>query len=478
MKRDELAASLLLIPIDAAMIVAAFLVAYWLRLQTDVIYLLPFSQYSYFVLSVLPFWLVAFGLEGLYRVGSVRRGLDEFAGIFVGVSLGVLLVMATIFLTNTELNSRVILLYAYVCSLLFVWLGRWAARQLQELLFASGFGLRPVVVIGDTSIGAQLAEEFKTNTALGYRYLGYVATVAHAGEPMPGKRLGTIETLPAVAASYGPHELILADSTLTTAKMLAVLSVSNEQRIDLRLTPNLVGVQTLHVRYQPVAGIPLITIERTPLSGWGKLLKRVADVAGSALAIAVLSPVMLLTALAVRLTSPGPVIYKNERVGQDKRLFHTYKFRTMRIEYCTGSEYGGAEALQREAAIIKQQNTRKGAVYKIANDPRLTPIGDLLRRTSLDELPQFFNVLFGTMSLVGPRPHQPREVARYKAWQEKLFTIKPGITGLAQISGRSDLDFDDEARLDVSYIENWSPWFDFGIFVKTPFVLLQKRKAA
>ncbi len=478
MKRDELAVSLLLIPIDAAMIVVAFLVAYWLRLQTDVIYLLPFAQYSYFVLSVLPFWLLVFALEGLYRVGSVRKGLDELAGIFVGVSLGVLLVMAAIFLTNTELNSRVLLVYAYVCSLFFVWLGRFMARNIQEILYAYGIGLRPVMVIGNTPLGAQLAQELQRNVGLGYRYLGYVATAARNEPTMPGTRLGDLASIGKAVAAHRPQELILADSGLADTKMLALLSVSNEQRIDLRVIPNIVGVQTSHVSYQTVAGIPLIAIERTPLSGWGKVLKRTADVVGSALGIVIASPLMLLTALAVKLTSTGPVLYKNERVGQDKRLFQTYKFRTMRIEYCTGDEYGGAAALKQEAAIIEQQNTRKGAVYKIANDPRLTPVGDFLRKTSLDELPQFFNVLFGTMSLVGPRPHQPREVAHYKAWQEKLFTIRPGITGLAQISGRSDLDFDDEARLDISYIENWSPWYDLSIVAKTPFVLLQKRKAA
>lgn len=478
MKRDEVALSVLLIPIDAAMIVLAFLVSYWLRLQTDVIYLLPFSQYIHFVASVLPLWLAVFALEGLYRVGSVRKGFDELAGIFIGVTLGVLLVMAAIFLTNTELNSRVILVYAYILSFMFVWLGRWLLRSLQQALYRYGVGVRRVLVVGATDVAEQLVREMKTRPELGYSYVGYVVAGNHdAKHASLQPKLGSLAELSSIVASRHPHEIIVADSSLPDAKMLGILSLSNEQRIDLRLTPNLVGVQTLHVDYQTMAGIPLIEIQRTPLQGWGKVLKRLADVVISLIAIVVFSPIMLATAIAVWLTSPGPIIYQNERVGQDKRLFHTYKFRTMKIEYCTGDQYGGEAALKHEAVLIESpRNTRAGALYKIADDPRLTSIGDLLRKTSLDEFPQFFNVLFGTMSLIGPRPHQPREVAKYKPWQEKLFTIKPGITGLAQISGRSDLDFDDEARLDISYIENWTPWFDFSIFVRTPLSLLQKRK--
>ena len=479
MKRDEVALSAILVPVDALMIVLAFTVSYWLRLQTEVIYLLDFPLYLQFVFSVLPVWLLVFALEGLYRVGSARRGFDELAGIFVGVSLGVLLVMAAIFLTNTELNSRVILIYAYVLSLGFVWLGRWFIRSIQQLFYRYGVGLRRTVLIGSNNVALQLAAEMIHRSELGYAYLGYVEPENKAKKvPGLGKRLGSIDDLSEIINRQYPNELIVADSSLSDSTMLQILSLSNERRIDLRLSPNILGVQTSHVTYQAMAGIPLIEVQRTPLQGWGRVLKRVADVVGAFVGIVVFSPLMIVTALAVRLTSAGPIIYKNERVGQEKELFNTYKFRTMRIEYCVGDQYGGTAALKQEEELIQSpKNTRTGALYKIADDPRLTPIGDFLRKTSLDEFPQFFNVLFGTMSLVGPRPHQPREVAKYKPWQEKLFTIKPGITGMAQISGRSNLDFDDEARLDISYIENWSPWLDLSIFIRKPITLLQKRKA-
>lgn len=476
MKRSDLFFSILLIPTDALMIVTAFVLAYVLRTQDPIIYILPFGDYLKFVLSVLPILIVVFALEGLYAVGQSRKGVDEISGIFVSVSLGVLLVLAAIFLTDTEIGSRVVLLYAYLATLFFVFLGRWAVRLVQRFLYRYHVGVHRVVVVGTNLRALQLVREVTSNPDLGYVYLGYLSLNGPAEEREFGKQLGSLDELDRVLDTYCPDELIITDATLTDRDMLALLSLTNQKRIDLRLTPNIVGVQTAHVTFQTMAGIPMIEVQRTPLHGWGRVAKRLFDLTAAIIGIIIFSPLMLATALAVRLTSPGPIIYRNERVGQDKRHFWTYKFRTMRTEYSTGADYGGEQAMKFEEELIAKQNTRKGAIYKVGNDPRLTPIGEVLRKTSLDEFPQFFNVLFGHMSLVGPRPHQPREVAKYEPWQEKLFTIKPGITGLAQISGRSDLDFDEEARLDISYIERWSFWFDLQIILRTPLALLRSRQ--
>jgi len=170
------------------------------------------------------------------------------------------------------------------------------------------------------------------------------------------------------------------------------------------------------------------------------------------------------------------VIFKNERVGHEGN-FNLYKFRYMQLEHCTSSQNPGhKEALELEKELIEKQSVRRGPVYKIKNDPRKTRVGRLIEALSIDELPQLWNVLRGDMSLVGPRPHQPREVEKYENWQKRTLSIKPGVTGLAQISGRSDLSFSDEARLDIYYIENWSLWLDVQILFKTIFVLLRKRK--
>lgn len=476
-KRSELLISVLLVPVDASALVGAFLLAYWLRAQGDVIYLIALPEYLRFILWLLPLILAVFALEGLYAVRSSRQGVDELASIFVATSLGVLLVTAAIFLTNTELGSRIVLLHAYFFSLLFVLAGRWLVRSTQKLLYRFNIGVHRVIVIGTNVRAEHLKSELVANARLGYVYLGHVDPAASDhGRLHVGKHLGALTELEKVIDHYHPDALIVADPNLSQRQSLELLELAKRLRIDLTLTPSVVGLQTARVRYLSLAGIPMLEVQRTPLDGWGRVAKRLFDVVGSLALIVMTSPILLATALAVLLTSDGPVIYRNRRVGQDGMEFDTLKFRSMKVEHSTGSQYGGAEALRYEQELIEQSNSRRGALYKVANDPRLTSIGHFLRQSSLDEFPQFFNVLAGTMSLVGPRPHQPREVARYEDWQQQLFTVKPGITGLAQISGRSDLDFDEEARLDISYIENWTFWADLRILLRTPLALIRSRQ--
>ncbi|MBI4185724.1 sugar transferase [Candidatus Berkelbacteria bacterium] len=477
MKRSELFFNVLLVPVDAAAIVLGFLSAYWLRTTSDVIYLIPIQAYVTFVLSVLPLILIVFALEGLYTVHSGRRGVDEIAGIVVGTSLGVLLVIAAIFLSNTEIGSRIVLLYAYLLSLMLVLVGRWVLRSIQRFLYRFNVGVHRVILLGRTEQTTHVRNEIVSNAQLGYIYLGQIdsSPTLHSTVGPFDRRLGDINHLEEVLDQYRPDELIVTTTDLSDQQLLDLLALVKRRRIDLKLTSSLLGVQTARIQYLSMAGLPMFEVLRTPLVGWGKVAKRAMDVVGSVLALVIFSPLLLAVALAVGLTSPGPIIYRNRRVGQEGVEFDTLKFRTMRQEFCTGVAYGGSDALDYEQQLIALQNSRTGAVYKVANDPRLTPLGDFLRRSSLDEFPQFFNVLLGTMSLVGPRPHQPREVVKYAPWQRQLFTIKPGVTGLAQISGRSELDFDEEARLDISYIEHWTFWTDLRILLRTPLALIRSR---
>ncbi|MBI2582969.1 sugar transferase, partial [Candidatus Azambacteria bacterium] len=200
---------------------------------------------------------------------------------------------------------------------------------------------------------------------------------------------------------------------------------------------------------------------------------------GGIFGLILFAPLMALIAFLIKWDSRGPVIYKNERVGPKGKVFKTYKFRTMKLEYCVGPEYPNhAWAFAYHQKLAQERSLRKGPVPKVMDDPRRTRIGRFLERTSLDELPQFWNVMLGNMSLVGPRPHMPVEVAEYEKHHKKVFNIKSGLTGLAQISGRSDLDFEDEVKLDTYYIENWSFGLDLEILLKTPFVVLFRRHRA
>ena len=237
------------------------------------------------------------------------------------------------------------------------------------------------------------------------------------------------------------------------------------------------GLQTSKFEIGMLDGEPLIEVKNTPLDGWGRIIKRTFDIIFSALGIIIASPIMLLIAILVRLDSKGPIIYKNERIGNNGKKFYVYKFRYMKWEHCVTKENKKLkDAIKLEKELIEKQSVRKGPLYKIKADPRKTRVGCIIERYSLDELPQLFNVFLGSMSLIGPRPHQEREIEKYMEYHRRLLTIKPGVSGMAQISGRSDLDFEDEYKLDLYYIENWSMLLDIIICLKTIGVLFSRRR--
>ena len=241
--------------------------------------------------------------------------------------------------------------------------------------------------------------------------------------------------------------------------------------------PDLFETYAAHVRLGQVGGVPLMELMRTPLEGWGRITKRVMDLVGSALGLVLLAPLLAVVAVLIVLDSPGSIFYCQTRVGRNRRPFEMYKFRTMRMEHSTGERYGGRAAQKLEQKLKSASNERSGPLFKMKRDPRVTRVGRVLRRTRIDELPQLINVLRGEMSLLGPRPHLPVEVARYDKHHGKLFTIKPGMSGMAQVSGSSGLPFEQEAKLDIGYIEGWSLWLDVVLLFKTFRILFTDRNA-
>jgi lipopolysaccharide/colanic/teichoic acid biosynthesis glycosyltransferase len=238
-------------------------------------------------------------------------------------------------------------------------------------------------------------------------------------------------------------------------------------------------MQTSRFTMNVFFGEPMIEYQHTPLDGWGRVWKRLFDIVAGSLLSLLFAPLMLIIALLIKLEdTAGPIIYKNRRIGENGEIFYVYKFRYMQWKYCITKENPNMkEAIAFEQQLIEERNVRKGGVlYKIKDDPRRMRIGGFIERFSLDELPQFWNVLRGDMSLVGPRPHQEREVEQYAEYHRRLLTIKPGITGMAQVSGRSDLAFEDEYRLDIFYIENWNLLLDIIICLKTAGALLKRRR--
>jgi exopolysaccharide biosynthesis polyprenyl glycosylphosphotransferase len=298
---------------------------------------------------------------------------------------------------------------------------------------------------------------------LGYRVVGVLENAS-------------VKAIKEIRQMKGIDEIILCDPSATDEEQAKLLDYCEINNITYKYIPT--TLQTSRFTMRIFDGGPMIEVEHTPLDGWGKILKRVFDIVASFILIVLTLPIMLIVALLIKIEDrKGPIIYRNERIGEDGKIFYVYKFRYMKWKYCITKENPDfEEALAYEQQLIKERSIRKGPLYKIKDDPRKMRVGAFIERYSIDELPQFFNVFMGSMSLVGPRPHQKREVEKYKEYHRRLLTIKPGVTGMAQVAGRSDLHFEDEYRLDVFYIENWSLWLDIQLCFKTVGVLFRRRK--
>lgn len=465
MKKSELFFTLLLLPVDILMVLLAFILAYKFRLSFEfvpVIYVEPFPNYFHLILWTMPVWTLIFAMNGLYS--TERRGVArEFGKIVVSVSAAIALLTVGIFLTRTFFFSRLIIAISWILAIILVLFGRYLILFIQRLLYRWGYGVHRVIVIGHNGGTKSLAHQLNENKNLGYKIIKLI------------DRDG-ISKIAEIVRRNPADEILVADVEMDQREIEQVANFCHQNNLGFKMIPNLFLVQSSHTNIQTLAGVPVLEFKRTPLDGWGRIIKRFFDILWSIIFIIILSPIMLIIALLVKLTSAGPILFRQERVGLDKN-FTFLKFRSMKFEYCTGENYGGAKADQYRAELKEKKNEVDGPVFKIKNDPRITPFGKFIRKTSLDELPQFFNVFIGNMSLIGPRPPMPEEVAKYSEFQKRRLGVKPGITGLWQVSGRSDLSFDEWVRLDAYYIEHWSLWLDFVIFLKTIWVVIKGRGA-
>ena len=476
MKKSTVWFNIILLPIDIIMIIAGFALAYYIRSQSEVIYIWSFSEYIRFVLYFLPIWIIIFTIEGLYNLQNPKRGINEMYAIVTSVSTAIAVMVMWLFLSRMTFFSRLVIVYSWLLSILLVYMGRSIIRLIQIICFKNNIGTQKLLIIGNKKICYDLIASIKNDPSLGYKLCGIVTVDNQQIQSENIKILGNVNDLETIYKKYKFDTIITTDPALSTEKMNKILDFCDYHKISLKEVPDLLQVKASNAIYSTIGSIPIINFRRTPLEGWGSIAKRIFDIFFSSILIILFSPIMLIIAVAIKLDSKGPIIYKNERVGNNGKTFYIYKFRYMRIEYCTGNQYGSQKALAYEQELIKKQSLKHGPLYKIAQDPRKTRVGTFIEKYKLDELPQFFNVLFGSLSLVGPRPHQPREVEKYEQRHFKLFQIKPGVTGLAQTSGSSDLTFEDEFKLDLYYIENWSLWLDFKTLFKTPAEMLRKHK--
>lgn len=462
MKRSELFFSFVLLPVDFAMIVAAGLSVYFLRYSDwfialrPVIFNITLTEYLKLAVLVALLWLPIFALAGLYTIRANFRLARELGRVVLGCSTGLVGIVMVIFFRHELFGSRFLVLAGYLVSIIFVFFGRMTIRRIQRSLFKKGTGVLRLVVFGGDKTANNIVNYLQKDLASGF-------VIARHFHKFDDSSLGSLNN---IARHNQADIVILADNLQNRDTRIFLWQFCQEHHLDFAYTADLFEAQSKNIELSTLGGIPLIQIKRTPLGGWGRIVKRIVDVTGAFLALLFIIPLSLIIGLIIKLDSPGPIFIKLLRVGEGGRTFMLYKFRSMFV---------GAHELKEQ---LKELNERTGPLFKMKNDPRITKIGKFLRKWSLDELPNFFNVLKGDMSLVGPRPHEPEEVGRYTPNQKRLLTIKPGVTGLAQVSGRSDLDFNEEERLDIFYIENWNFWLDMQILLRTPWVVVSGKNAA
>jgi exopolysaccharide biosynthesis polyprenyl glycosylphosphotransferase len=469
MKKSKLLFEILRLPIDFAATFCAFLLAYKIRPITDLIpgvhynffpeLLPPFDEYLKFSLIATVVLIVLFVFSNMYSIKSAERFGKVFLKIGFLVSAWLMFIIAYYFLIVHELFfSRIALAHIWLFSIVFITLGRSLILIVQEFLFRFGIGQTRVLFIGVNAFADQSYAVLSQDRR--YRVVGALAEAYESRKKGMLHIIGTTDQLEPVVKKYQVEEIIQAEPNLKELTPADMLAFCRSHQIHYYFIPEVLRLQSVNVEMEMIDTVPLISLKQTRLEGWGRVYKRVFDILFSSVMAVLLIPLWIIVPILIRLDSPGPVIYKSKRKYKD-RVFHIYKFRSM-----------VPDADARKAQLL-EKNERRGPLFKIKDDPRVTRLGRFLRKTSIDELPQLFNVLIGNMSLVGPRPHLPEEVDQYKSHHFRVFAIKPGVTGLAQISGRSSLDFEEELKLDFYYIENWSLWLDLKIILKSVAIIFK-----
>jgi exopolysaccharide biosynthesis polyprenyl glycosylphosphotransferase len=465
MKRVDLFFAALLVPLDYLTLLGAAAAAYGLRFSPffknlrAVVFNLNFDDYLRTAAFAALVWLLIFALSGLYAFRPHRLAV-EFTRIILACSTGIAAVLAIAFFSRELFESRFILLAVWLLAIIFVTLERLLIRGLQRSLRQYGIGLKYVVIIGKTEAGNTLHDYFEKNPRHGFAMAGHFA---HFNEDVANSILN-------LKKKNVADLIVFANPNADMKEVKAAKNFTDIEHLSFFYSAEIFPAAGVQPIIHTLAGQPVIEVPKTPLDGWGAIYKRLFDIVGSLVLIVLSLPIQILAALALFIEQPGNVFFFHERVGQGGQKYRHLKFRSMVRD---------AHKYRFDPEFLRQYGNERqtGPLFKLAHDPRVTKVGAIIRKLSIDEIPEFYMVLVGRMSLVGPRPHLPGEVANYLPEQRRVLTIKPGITGMAQVSGRADLTFDEEVRLDMFYIENWNPWLDLVILLKTPLVVLFKKGA-
>jgi exopolysaccharide biosynthesis polyprenyl glycosylphosphotransferase len=449
--------------VDVLLINLALPIAYWLRYDlqlfrgVDPANNVPYSVYLPMAGLLTMVLILANRHESAYDLSRSRSLSRDLYGVLNATTTAIMLLVVLVFFYRRLFYSRIIFIYAGILILLFLGLARVARHAILARMRQTGHGVDRVLIIGAGEVGRAVMRNIIAEPELGYRVIGFLDDdPTKAGTDIgPIRALGPIESVPQVIKDNAIDVVMVTLPWQYHLKIIRLVGETEHIGVRAAVVPDLFQLSMGGVLVEEINGIPLISIKQTTLTGMNQVIKRIFDLLVTIPALMLTSPLWLLAAVAIRLDSPGPIFFRQVRVGRHGEPFTFYKFRSMRQD---------AEA---ELEKLRALNEASGPLFKIRDDPRQTRVGRFIRRTSIDELPQFLNVLRGEMSLVGPRPGLPSEVAQYHDWQRRRLDIQPGLTGLWQVRGRSDLTFDEMVMLDIYYGENWSLGTDMQILVRT-----------
>jgi exopolysaccharide biosynthesis polyprenyl glycosylphosphotransferase len=463
-----------LILCDLALTALAYRVAYWIRFEQFAQFfqedaLTDINYYRLLAVGLVATWLGLNALFGLYQRKNLLGGTQEYSKVFRASIISLLIVIIASFLDPGLFIARGWLLLAWLLSFFFVIVGRFTLRRIVYRLRQYGYFMTPAIIVGGNQEGRWLAEQLLSWKRSGLLLLGFVDEIVPPGTHLFRNlySLGTVDQLDDIIQKYNVGELILASSAVTSHnKQLEIFKrYGISSNVCVRMSSGLYEIITTGMTVSEFAYVPLVTINKARLTGLDEALKLFLDYCITIPGLILLSPFLLLIALIVKLDSPGPVIHRRRVMGMNGKTFDAFKFRSMHLN---GDQRLEAHPELKAELVLNQ---------KIRNDPRITRVGRFIRKSSIDELPQLINVLRREMSFVGPRMISPEEVVKYSQWDINLLTVRPGITGLWQVSGRSDVSYEERVQMDMYYIRNWTIWLDFQIIINTIPAVLKGRGA-
>lgn len=465
-----------MILLDASLVSVVFFLTFYLRRHIHLLYRLdilpsarvvaemtaPLADYFIVLILFVPLWCGVLYMNGMYKTLRTKRLLEVTWIIIKSAFLTTIAFGTIVFIFKLEFISRAffLLLVGFTSSGVFV--EKVVMFSIMHEIRRKGYNYRKLLIVGTGKRALVFMQNIECHPEWGLKIAGVIDFEEdHLGRVVDGSRVvGTLDAIPRILNRQSIDEVVFVIPRTKLSSIENTLYVCETQGVKATIAVDLFDLKIAKARQTDLDGVPLLTFETTVAEEWQLFVKRTADIIISGLGIVALSPLFLAIAILIKLTSKGAVFYIQKRVGLNGRKFILYKFRSM--------HKGAHEKL----ADLLARNEMKGPVFKIKDDPRVTAVGRFLRRSSLDELPQLFNVFTGSMSLVGPRPPIPSEVSKYEPWQRRRLSMRPGITCLWQISGRNKIDFDDWMKLDLEYIDNWSLWLDFKILCKTIPVVL------